>query len=179
MKTLRRISFIIFVTAVCLGLAYQILWIKVDPNKASTVIAAVHQRGAGWVVADALKNEKAWDIILDNIETGKPEWIEVYKTLVPSIEADLASDLISALSKALTKNPEVILPILSAEGSVLGPEKVCGALTDEEMEYLDVGVAALKAQMDSLNRVAKPELGPAKQKCLGQIQQVLAREIFR
>ncbi|WP_413290715.1 hypothetical protein [Bdellovibrio sp. HCB337] len=179
MRILKRFVFILFAGGLCAGIAFKILWVQVDPNKASTVISAIHQRGANWILTDSWKDPKSWEQILKNIETGLPEWIEVYSLLAPETKGKGEKEIIAAVSKALLKNPDLVLKTIASESSPFGIEKICGRLSDDELEFLDEGVDALKAQMASVNRVAEPELLSAKEKCLGQIRYVLAREIFR
>lgn len=179
MKTLRRILVSVLMVSVCLAITIKFFWVHVDPSKPTTILAAIHQRGVSWVVAETLQDEQAWDLILDQIETGMPEWIEVYKALTKEPDGQVAIDLLSAMAHALEKNPELVLTTLSETGSAFKVEQICGTLDTYEADNLPAAIESLNARKDSVNAVTKPELYAAKEKCLGQITQALAKEIVR
>jgi hypothetical protein len=92
---------------------------------ARQLLAYIGRKGAATTLDEL--DEKALDRVFARIRTGTPLWLEVAKKLAPVTDASAAIGMQVELARALTHNPEGVLPLLGAPGEIpLGIDIVCG-----------------------------------------------------
>jgi hypothetical protein len=105
-----------------------------------------------------------WQAVVRNVETGSTAWLHVARQLLPATDAGNTESLYFALSLALTRNPEAVLPMVGPE---LPAGKICTVPYIEpspktEREHR----AKVRA---ALTKVTKPDLAAQKETCLKEL----------
>lgn len=106
----------------------------------------------------------AWQAVLRNVETGRRDWLRVAEQLLNGTDAGNTESLYFAISLALTRNPEAVLPILGPE---IPAGKICTVPYIEPSQKTEREYRA-KARA-ALDRVTKPGLTARKEMCLKEL----------
>jgi len=106
----------------------------------------------------------AWQDVLRNVETGRVAWLRVAQQLLKGTDAGNTESLYFAVSLALTRNPEAVLPMLGPE---IPAGKICTVPYIEPSEKTEREYRA-KARA-ALDRIAQPELTARKEMCLKEL----------
>ena len=152
-----------------------IFWVRVDPDNPTSVVAAINQRGAKWLMADSRGDSKTWYRIMDNIASGEDAWIKVFEAFAPTMDGHPAEDLTAAASKALLKNPEPVARVLAQPENQKIVPLVCGRIDDHRPFDPADKTEFLKLQRERVAAVLPEELQPIKVKCLRYIDEALAK----
>jgi len=140
-----------------------------DPAR---IAADIQSQGAK-VVVDRLWNAPTadrarptrWDVVIDEIWKGEPDWIALAPKLAPGTDAGTAESLGIGLAHALPVAPAAVLAAFeSTSGDAVGIERVCSAPFIEDT-VKDVP-AYLRAARKAVQRVDSPALALAKAQCL-------------
>jgi hypothetical protein len=76
------------------------------------ITQAAKSRGATQVVADLFKTGAWAKYVYPGISSGKKQWVDVAVVLKPGTDAGSSEELNDALSLALLRQPDLVLPIL-------------------------------------------------------------------
>ena len=86
------------------------LLLAAAPQQGTARLAAIRNgvaaRGARAVIADLLANGAEWDSVLEEVGSGRREWLAVAEALYPASDAHAAESLQLALQEALALNAE-------------------------------------------------------------------------
>jgi hypothetical protein len=114
-----------------------------------------------------------WDLVIEQIAMGKPEWLALVPEIKPGTDAGATEDLILALSEALPKNTSGVLKLIGTD-PILSYDQICkspvmeGGTMDEVREYLASAQAALENLKD-------PSVEDRRMKCLAEIKKGMRR----
>jgi hypothetical protein len=116
-------------------------------------------------------NDRQWNVILENIETGEKPWLDVAVSLHRRTDAGQSEMVTLAVGNALVKNPDGILRTAIGEMSV---ESVCGYpdMSDHRTDSQGKVVAYLDARIQALRKVDAKEVSGRREKCLETLQTV-------
>ena len=132
------------------------------PITAKMLLARISKDGAQTVVKQLnTPNEKEWEWVMDRVESGGDEWLDVADKLRSGTDAGTAEELSMVMARALVHNPNHVLRMT---GNVWKVEDICADLEIEEpaakmrKRIADVRLA--------LQTVVAPELQEKKKACL-------------
>ena len=127
-----------------------------------SLIARIDKDGAKEVVKQLnTPNDKQWNWVMNRIELGSAEWLEVADKLRPGTDAGASEDLEMVVARALVHNPNRVLKMT---GETWKLERVCG---DYEIEEPAAKARRRKADVRlALNRVVAPDLQEKRKACL-------------
>jgi hypothetical protein len=162
----------IFGSVLCLLCLVWIRWVKIDPNKSETVIAAIEQRGAHWILSNSF-DDTEWEILLKNISSGDQEWLEVFKKLAPESDTHTAEELSFALSKALLLKPKSVLEILNTKNFGNWIVYSCGNHNEVPVHETKI---FLNEQRKRISDVYETHLETTKKKCIEAIDMEIQKE---
>lgn len=136
------------------------------PITAKSLIERIDKDGARAVVKQlTTPNEKQWNWVMDRIEAGTNQWLEVADKLRPGTDAGASEDLEMVVARALIHNPNHVLKMT---GETWKLERVCG---DYEIEEPAPKARKRKADVRlAMRRVTSPELQEKKTACLKAAQ---------
>jgi hypothetical protein len=137
-------------------------------------LAYIDREGAE-ATLDKLSSQQM-DRVFVEIFTGAPLWLEVAKKLAPATDASNTLGIEVALARALTHNPEGVLPLLGAPKELpIGIDRVCSLPFIESTERQNrEHVRRVRA---ALRRVTSPALAAKKAECLKIINEAGARYV--
>ncbi|MEO8684335.1 MAG: hypothetical protein ABI414_05780 [Devosia sp.] len=139
------------------------------PLTADALRAMIAARGATTVV-QSLDNgddeNNPWFGVLDHIEAGEPDWIELVPLLAPGTDAGTAESLVITLSRGLKTNPAAILRIVVDEDL----HNIADLCQDNDIEVSDAEVAAFTDKaIAAVTAITDPALAEARSACLAQL----------
>ncbi|MGV8954923.1 MAG: hypothetical protein ACOH2M_27745 [Cypionkella sp.] len=139
------------------------------PLTADALRAMIADRGATTVV-QSLDNgddeNNPWFGVLDHIEAGEPDWIELVPLLAPGTDAGTAESLVITLSRGLKTNPAAILRIVVDEDL----HNIADLCQDNDIEVSDAEVAAFTDNaIAAVTAITDPALAEARSACLAQL----------
>lgn len=76
------------------------------------ILQAAKTKGAAAVVAELFRDGTWTKVVYPGISSGEKQWLEVAEILKPGTDAGSSEELNDALSLALLKHPDHVLPIL-------------------------------------------------------------------
>lgn len=114
-----------------------------------------------------------WDEVIEQIETGNSQWLDVAQALKPGTDVHLSESLNIALSIALPKAPSQVLRILGSDRRNFQVETICSALLIEPSP--GVQEALLQRSEAALRALRVPKLEDERQACLQHVQTSLRR----
>lgn len=164
-----RIIFSAVILILCLLGVSWLRWVTIDPNKPESVLAAIDQRGAHWIMADSNEYHDEWEIMMRNIASGQDNWLEVFKKLASESDAHPAEDLSIALSKAILSNPQSVLEILNDSTFTRWISYSCGTVDAHMLNDHLSELEFLKEQREKVSSVNDSRLSVTKAKCLESI----------
>ena len=115
----------------------------------SQITQQIKKQGAKSVIAELYKaDESQWEYVINQIGTGKQEWLEVAALLAPASDADSAESLATAAATAIPHNPAGVLSMLKDGILPFSTENVCGLpfynITEPELnQYVVDSIQAL------------------------------------
>ena len=127
-----------------------------------SLIARIDKDGAKEVVKQLnMPNDKEWNWVMDRIEGGSAEWLEVADKLSPGTDGGASEDLEMVVARALVHNPNGVLKMT---GETWKLERVCG---DYEIEEPAAKARKRKADVRlAMKRVVAPDLQEKRKECL-------------
>lgn len=133
------------------------------------LIRAMMAKDSPTAVVQAIDNgddeNNPWFGLLDRIETGDPDWIDLVPLLAPGTDAGTAEALVIALSRALKTNAPAILKLVANGEFTVGDVCIDNDIEVPLGDYLDfldqIGV--------TVAAVLDPELSKVRGECLEQI----------
>lgn len=69
--------------------------------------------------------DSEWDCLMNNISSGKNEWMSLVPVIAPATDAGSADDLTSAMGIALQNNPVATLRVIDERIRPVSTEEVC------------------------------------------------------
>lgn len=132
---------------------------------AKSILDRIHKEGAKEVVKQLnTPDDKQWNWVVNRIDLGSAEWLDVADKLRSGTDAGATEDLEMAVSRALVHNPNHVLKMT---GGVWKLERVCG---DYEIEEPEAKARKRKADVKlAMGRVVAPALQDKKKACLTAI----------
>lgn len=112
-----------------------------------------------------------WDEVIEQIETGDPQWLAVAQALRPGTDAGSAEALMITISQALPNAPANVLRIVNTDAHdqrSFNIERVCSASLIEPLS--GVQESLLQRSEAALLALRVPELEGKRQACLQHIQ---------
>jgi len=108
----------------------------------------------------------AWFEVLDHIERGEQDWLDLVPLLAPGTDAGTAEAMVITLSRALTTNATGVLTIMA--GGLYTVDYVCRSTEiepppKEVAAFLDAAIPAVAAVLD-------PKLRRIRDACLRQLK---------
>jgi hypothetical protein len=145
-----------------LPITFAILCFAQPALTSKSLVLRIDKEGASAVVKQLnTPNDKQWNWVMDRIELGSPEWLEVANKLRPGTDAGTTEDLEMVVARALIHNPNRVLRMT---GETWKLERVCG---DYEIEEPTAKMRKRKADVRlAMRRVTAPELHDKKNYCL-------------
>jgi hypothetical protein len=145
-------------------------WPKaVEPRE----ILAEAQRKDGRDALNCLfDDDTAWNRVLCAIDTGKPEWLDVARALLPRADGGPAEDLRVSLSAALVRSPLLTLRVIRGEEA-----SVCGNI--EGTRTKNEALAHLRSQREAVLGVSDSDLHSVREVCLAAIERSRLEDIPR
>ncbi len=106
----------------------------------------------------------SWQTVLRNVETGRTDWLSVAQELLKGTDAGNTESLYFAISLALSRNPEAVLPMLGPEIPV---GKICTVPYIEPNEKTEREYRAKTRA--ALDKITQPDLAARKELCLKEL----------
>jgi hypothetical protein len=143
-----------------------------DAVTPATVIADINARGAYEVVKDIFEKPE-WGELLDHIETGQRQWLEVAVKLYAGTDAGSTEMLTSAVGVALLHQPRQVLLKVAP---VLGMELICSSpdIDDPRWSTQEKTVANLDARIASVSNLRGADVTSARDSCLKYLREARA-----
>src|SRR6266480_5170993 len=138
----------------------------------ASVLADINARGAYAVVKDIFEKPE-WSELLDHIETGQRQWLEVAVKIQAGTDAGSTEMLTSAVGVALLHDPRQVLlkvaPVLGMEGICFSPD-----IDDPRWPTQQKAVANLDARIASVSRLRGADVASARESCLKYLKEAKA-----
>jgi hypothetical protein len=83
-----------------------------ERSVADALLHDIERLGASTVLSELVKNDQKFDDVLDHIESGRSEWLEVARRLKPASDAGSSLALNYSVARALLKQPERVLDLV-------------------------------------------------------------------
>ena len=158
--------FFVSVLFIVLSSAHPVAALSFDANNPSMILQQIRNRGASAVVRELYDDQSTWNLVLKNISSSLPAWIDVSLALMPGSDAGASSMLHDALFEVLGKNPEYILE--HAEGKYQISE-LCDGRHDPLASF-DQAMAEHEAIITRVNKVKGKGLLATKNECLKSLE---------
>lgn len=138
-----------------------------SPSTATSLLQKIKAEGARSVIEE-LEGEQ-WNIVLNNIETGEPYWLEIGTELHAVTDAGLSEMLTLSAGIALVHAPKEVLLTVVPEMPIDG---VCGYpdMTDEKTDTQEEVAAYLDARIDSVNNISEKAVSSRRNLCLKTLE---------
>jgi hypothetical protein len=109
---MKKIVWIFFVS--CLVSFIYAAGARAEDPEAARLIKEIKAKGAKAVMAELIHNDdwSEFKKVCDKIETGKQEWLEVAKLLMPGTDGAATEDLGYSVALALPKAPRRVLALI-------------------------------------------------------------------
>jgi hypothetical protein len=131
---------------------------------AQDLLQRVRHQGAQQVVASLTSTPSEWDLVLDKIEQGQPDWLKAAAALRAGTDAGNSVGLDVAVSGAIQHNPTGVLQVL---GQDLQLSEVC---RNGQIEPTPAQVKAfLTRTRAALATVKAPTLIQKRDACLAKL----------
>jgi hypothetical protein len=138
----------------------------------AAVLADINARGA-YAFVNAVFDKPEWGELLDHIETGQGQWLEVAIKLHAGTDAGSSEMLTSAVGVALLRNPRQVLlrvaPVLGMEGVCSSPD-----IDDPRWPTQQKAVANLDARIVSVSKLNRADVASARDSCLKYLRDARA-----
>jgi hypothetical protein len=122
---------------------------------------------------NASSDGKDWDRVIDNVISGRNDWLQIAARLAPGSDAGSATDLEIALAYALPKNPSGVLSVI--DGHSLQIDEICGVgFIEPEDAFLR---AYLRKTKRALTQMKNVKLKDKRHACLKELN-AAEQEIF-
>lgn len=135
------------------ALAFNANAAKLSEITLSQITESIHALGAKKfikiaTIVDPATNISEWDLIMNGISMGDPEWLSLAPLLAPATDAGSTDDLITALTHAIPKNADGVMHILDDNVISLSTQNICSMIlwketVAEQNEYFVKAVQAL------------------------------------
>jgi hypothetical protein len=134
--------------------------IAADALKPAALGARIDDEGARAVVASLWRDEDAFSLVLDGIETGTDEWLDVAARLLPGADGSASLSLHYAVAYVLSRRPAAVL---ARVGRGFDLARIC---TSPYIEP-EPGVAETyeRVTLAALGKVTEPDLVPLAAQC--------------
>ena len=149
-----------------LSSANPIAALSFDAKNPSRILEQIRNHGASAVARELWDDQSTWNLIITNISSGLPDWVDVSLALNAGADAGASSMLHDALFEALGKNPEYILK--RAEGNFQISE-LCGGRHDPLASF-DQAMSEHEAIITRVNEVKTDHLLTQKKECLRYLE---------
>jgi hypothetical protein len=144
-----------------------------DPLKLRRAVAS---RGPDAVVSQLWQTGAPWEELLEGVDSGAPEWLDLAAALAPGTDAGAASDLITALFMALAPAPERTLRLLvgsSGLAAQFNVDQICGSNVYLDYDPEDARVL-IRERLQTVRGVTATDLVPLRDACLRNLEEALA-----
>lgn len=108
------------------------------------------------------------DSAYPNIATGDRAWVNLAVRMLPHSDACYAEDILSALGKAMQKNPRNVLGYVNSSAR-LRADRICLPFISDEQPIRDQ-LEQLRAVKRAIAGVRSPALATQRKACLAEIQ---------
>jgi hypothetical protein len=153
-----------------LAIAYSSL-VYGQAISAARVLADIQTRGAqAEVTRLTAGNSSQWEEVMRQIETGTPEWLQVATALRRGSDAGNTESLYYAVSYALLRAPQRVLPMIGGDFPL---QNVC-TVPDIEPSPEKVRRQVAKART-ALRGVTDPGLQSVRNRCLSAYESLESR----
>ena len=126
-----------------------------------SILSQIEKKGATQVVQDLYDDGKAWSIVLQQIGTGKPEWINVANKLRPGTDAGSSSMLDVAMFIALENSPALVLETCNFD-----LEFVCSANFLIDYPLNEEALKMIERRKISLSKITDSSLYVKRDSCI-------------
>lgn len=129
-------------------------------TSAGDLRVCINAEGGKKVISELWADVRVFEALLDPVEAGDPEWLEVWSTLRPYSDGAAAESIDISFARAIPKAPEAVLRLV---GHGLELKNICGSPFIEP----DPGVAEeyKRKALAALSAVRAPELISLAKEC--------------